>query len=91
MIKKHVLMEEWAKEVSEAKAKGVPLKADFNLAVNIAVNALSHKKNRDGSPYIYHPLEVAFDSTRSDKKHIVGVLHDVVEDSDWTLGSVLIN
>lgn len=55
----------------------------LDRAIRIAVKA--HKKQTDkfGAPYILHPLRVMA-MGRTDDEKIVGVLHDVVEDTDWT-------
>lgn len=55
-------------------------------AIQIAVDAHRGDRGRDGLPYILHPLRV-MDAVRpwGDGVMIVGVLHDVVEKSDWTL------
>ncbi|MBI1211195.1 MAG: GTP pyrophosphokinase [Alphaproteobacteria bacterium] len=53
-------------------------------AIEIAVSAHKGQKDKAGRPYVLHPLRVMF-SLESDDERIVGVLHDVVEDSpDWT-------
>ncbi len=52
----------------------------------IAIAAESHAGQRDkgGAPYILHPIRVML-RLQSETDQIVGVLHDVVEDSEWTL------
>ena len=52
-------------------------------AIEIAVEAHSGVKDKGGAPYILHPLAVMH-SLETENEKIVGVLHDVVEDSDWT-------
>ncbi|GJL86165.1 MAG: hypothetical protein DHS20C02_19400 [Micavibrio sp.] len=74
----------WAKKRAPTRRKAAQ-KAGFALALEIANNALFDVKTRDGEAYILHPLAVAFNNTNSISKHTIGVLHDVVEDSDWTL------
>jgi len=53
-------------------------------AIEIAVRAHAGQKQKDGSPYILHPLRLM---TRmgSDADRMAAVLHDVVEDSDVTI------
>lgn len=53
-------------------------------AIAIAVAAHAGQIDKAGRPYILHPLRVmlALDTTHD---QIVGVLHDVVEDTDVTL------
>lgn len=53
-------------------------------AFSIAFEAHRGQKDKAGAPYIMHPLRVAA-SLRGDDAQIVGLLHDVVEDSPWTL------
>jgi (p)ppGpp synthase/HD superfamily hydrolase len=52
-------------------------------AIAIAVTAHAGQCDKAGEPYILHPLRVMF-RVNSDAERIVAVLHDVVEDSDWT-------
>jgi len=42
-------------------------------------------KSKGGEPYILHPLRVMFKMRTDDFERMVAVLHDVVEDSEWTL------
>ncbi|MEW5721579.1 MAG: hypothetical protein AB1896_00615 [Thermodesulfobacteriota bacterium] len=53
-------------------------------AIQIAVQAHQGKKDKAGAPYILHPLRVMFQMD-SEEEMTVAVLHDVVEDSDYTL------
>jgi (p)ppGpp synthase/HD superfamily hydrolase len=53
-------------------------------AIAIAVQAHGGQFDKSGAPYILHPLRVMF-GVSSETERIVAVLHDVVEDSDWTL------
>lgn len=62
-----------------------PLDANINLALFVASNALMDKVQWSGEDYMEHPLFVAMKDTSSTAKQIIGILHDVVEDSDWTL------
>ncbi len=59
----------------------------INLALFIAAGALLNKKTWDGTDYSTHWLKVAdIDNDHlSDEEKIIGILHDVVEDSDWTV------
>lgn len=52
-------------------------------AIAIAVEAHRGQKDRYGAPYILHPLRVMARVERPAEK-IVAILHDVVEDTDWT-------
>lgn len=53
-------------------------------AIAIAVGAHRNQKDKAGAPYILHPLRIML-QMKSDEERIAAVLHDVVEDSDWTL------
>ena len=52
-------------------------------AIRIAVKVHKGQKDKYGAPYIGHVLRVSGRGRTEDEK-IVGALHDVVEDSDWT-------
>lgn len=52
-------------------------------AIGIAVHAHRGQKDRYGAPYILHPLRV-MDRVSAISEKIVAILHDVVEDTDWT-------
>lgn len=52
-------------------------------AIEIATEAHSGQLDKAGCEYIGHPLRVMA-AGRTMEEKIVGVLHDVVEDSDWT-------
>jgi len=57
-------------------------------AIEIAVEAHKGQTDKGGSPYILHPLRVMM-SVDGESEKIVAVLHDVVEDSDWTVDALL--
>ena len=52
-------------------------------AIEIAVSAHKGQKDKSGAEYILHPLRV-MERGKTEVEKICGVLHDVVEDSDWT-------
>ena len=52
-------------------------------AIEIATEAHRGQFDKAGNDYIGHPLRVMAMGKTTDEK-IVGVLHDVVEDTDWT-------
>ncbi len=52
----------------------------LNRAIEIAVEAHAWQLDQAGEPYILHPLRVML-SLATEEQRIVGVLHDVVEDS----------
>jgi (p)ppGpp synthase/HD superfamily hydrolase len=53
-------------------------------AILIAAQAHQGQMDKAGAPYILHPLKVML-KLNSETEMIIGVLHDVVEDSPWTL------
>jgi len=53
-------------------------------AIAIAAEAHAGQVDKAGAPYILHPLRLMMRMTTDDAR-IVAVLHDVVEDSAWTL------
>lgn len=56
---------------------------DVERAIQIAVEAHAGAKDRGGKPYILHPIGVMMRCETEDEK-IVAILHDVVEDTEWT-------
>lgn len=52
-------------------------------AIEIATEAHRGQFDKAGNDYIQHPLRVMAAGKHTNEK-IVGVLHDVVEDADWT-------
>ena len=57
-------------------------------AIEIAVEARKGQLDKGGNPYILHPLRVMM-SVDLELEKIVAVLHDVVEDSNWTFEALL--
>jgi (p)ppGpp synthase/HD superfamily hydrolase len=53
-------------------------------AVVIAAEAHAGQVDKAGAPYILHPLRLMLQMEKTDDR-IVAVLHDVVEDTDWSL------
>jgi (p)ppGpp synthase/HD superfamily hydrolase len=53
-------------------------------AITIAVEAHRGQRDRTGAPYIVHPMRVMA-GVDTDIEKMVAILHDVVEDTDWTL------
>ena len=52
-------------------------------AIEIATEAHKGQFDKAGNEYIGHPLRV-MEMGRTEDERIVGVLHDLVEDTDWT-------
>lgn len=58
-------------------------------ALSLAETAHTNQKRDEGDPYIVHPLRIALDiinrlSRRDAKSITIALLHDVIEDSDFT-------
>ena len=53
-------------------------------AIALAVTAHAGQLDKAGQPYIFHPIRVML-SLENEVDKIVGVLHDVIEDSRYTL------
>lgn len=60
------------------------ISALLDRAIQIATSAHAGQMDRGGMPYITHPLRLMMKQSTLENM-IVAVLHDVVEDSDWTL------
>jgi len=58
--------------------------ANLERAIQIAVEAHQGQKDKTDTPYILHPLRVMLHMS-TDIEMMAGVMHDVVEDSDWSL------
>jgi (p)ppGpp synthase/HD superfamily hydrolase len=58
--------------------------ATLERAILIAAEAHLGQRDKAGAPYILHPLRMMM-RMESEAAMIAAVLHDVVEDSDWTL------
>lgn len=53
-------------------------------ALEIAVAAHAGQVQHNGDPYVLHPIALMM-SVDGDDARVVALLHDVVEDTDWTL------
>src|SRR5262245_22486227 len=53
-------------------------------AVRIATEAHSGQKDKYGSPYVLHVIRVG-ERGLSWQEKVCGVLHDIVEDTPWTI------
>ncbi len=58
--------------------------ATIERALAIAATAHTDQLDKGGAPYILHPLRIMMKMPTTESK-MVAILHDVVEDSDWTL------
>jgi len=55
----------------------------LGTAISIATEAHAGQVDKYGAPYIAHVMRV-MQHGKTDDERIVGVLHDVVEDTSWT-------
>lgn len=53
-------------------------------AIQIAAEAHKGQPDKAGAPYILHPLRMMM-RMKSESEMITAILHDVVEDTDWTI------
>ncbi len=58
--------------------------ADLQRALEIAVQAHKGQLQKDGLPYVLHPIKLMMSMNTDDEK-IAAVLHDVIEDTPWSL------
>ena len=59
----------------------------LSLAISIAAQAFEWKYDKGGKPYVLHCLHVMDDVAvyEDEELMVIAVLHDIVEDTDWTL------
>jgi (p)ppGpp synthase/HD superfamily hydrolase len=58
--------------------------ATLGKAIAIAAQAHQDQYDKAGAPYILHPLRMMLRMS-SETEMMAAILHDVVEDTDWTL------
>ena len=56
----------------------------INKALRISFDAHKNQVDKSDIPYVYHPFHLA-EQMDDEKSVIVALLHDVVEDSDYTI------
>ncbi len=61
--------------------------ATLERAVQIAAEAHAGQRDKAGAPYLLHPLRMMM-RMESEAAMIAAVLHDVVEDTAWTLDAL---
>ncbi|CAI50021.1 HD family hydrolase [Natronomonas pharaonis DSM 2160] len=57
---------------------------DLEQAIDLAVDAYAGQTDKANETYIRHPLRV-MDEMDTERERVVAVLHDVVEDANYTL------
>lgn len=60
----------------------------IRTALRIAMSAHKNQVDKAGKPYILHPLSVA-SGVESDDAYVAALLHDVIEDSEYTADDLL--
>lgn len=60
---------------------------DLNKAIEIALQAHKGQVQKNGQAYILHPLRLML-QMQTEQEMITAVLHDVVEDSDFTFNDL---
>lgn len=58
-------------------------------AIEISVTAHKGQVDKANKPYILHPLRLML-KMNSENEMIAAVLHDVVEDTDWTIEKLMV-
>lgn len=61
----------------------------YDIALEIAINAHKNQFDKAGVDYIQHPLYVA-NLVSTDEEKCAALLHDVVEDSEYTLDDLTV-
>lgn len=56
-------------------------------ALRLSFDAHKNQEDKSGAPYVYHPFHLAEQMTTEDET-IVALLHDVVEDTDYSLDDI---
>jgi len=60
---------------------------DVKKALTLSFEAHKDQKDKSGIPYVYHPFHLA-EQMDTEEEVIVALLHDVVEDTDYTLEDI---
>lgn len=57
---------------------------DTKKAMKLCFQAHRHQTDKSGMPYVFHPFHLA-EQMKDEITTVVALLHDVVEDTDYTL------
>ncbi len=57
------------------------------IALNLCFEAHKNQKDKSGTPYAFHPFHLA-EQMEDEDTTIVALLHDVVEDSPYTMDDI---
>ncbi len=81
-----LIFKSFKREISQEEHEAI------HKAFVLAVSAHEHTRRKSGEPYIYHPLEVAHivveDIGLGPTAVVCALLHDVVEDTEYTLSDI---
>ncbi len=87
-----LIINKYRQIVRAAKVTDPKKKALIRKAFNFAVDAHKDMRRKSGEPYIMHPLEVAYITTKDiglkTTSIISALLHDVVEDTNYTISDI---
>ena len=56
-------------------------------AMKICFQAHRNQRDKGGMPYVFHPFHIA-DQMDTEKEICVALLHDLIEDTEWTLDNL---
>ena len=57
-------------------------------AINIAIEAHKEQVDKSGMPYVFHPFHLA-EQMKTEETTVVALLHDLVEDTDYTIEDLM--
>jgi len=87
-----LIVNKYRQILRHCEVEDVQKKRLIRKAFNLAMEAHKDMRRKSGEPYIFHPLEVALICARDiglrTTSIISALLHDVVEDTDYTLKDI---
>ena len=87
ILKKYRVLRSSLKDTTSEESKKL-----FRKAFSLAVDAHKDMRRKSGEPYVYHPIAVAEIVAKEIKlgttSMIAALLHDVVEDTDYTIEDI---
>lgn len=58
------------------------------MALNLCFEAHKEQRDKSGMPYVFHPFHLA-EQMKTEETTIVALLHDLVEDTDYTIEDLI--
>lgn len=58
------------------------------MALNLCFEAHKEQRDKSGMPYVFHPFHLA-EQMKTEETTIVALLHDLVEDTDYTVEDLI--